>query len=103
MYKVIKVMKEDIETHKFCDVCGAEIEMGMISAVLGCQMCGIDLCIKCIHKEKDWNNNTVFYCEKCVEVSKDYISRLIKLQNDIVDLEHTKRELLMIWKDSCRL
>lgn len=41
VYKAVKVMKETMESHRYCDVCGDEIDISL--------MCyDRDLCEKCI-------------------------------------------------------
>jgi ribosomal protein L37AE/L43A len=51
MIKEIKTTKEVIVKHKFCDDCGIEIKRDMACSIARCEICGKDLCDKCIGHE----------------------------------------------------
>ena len=48
VYKAVKVMKETMESHRYCDVCGDEIDISLMCCTARCSYCGRDLCEKCI-------------------------------------------------------
>ncbi len=73
MFREVKVSKEVIEHHKFCDVCGVEINIGLACSNASCQICGKDLCEKCIGTEKDtMGDYREVWCVKCWTIGEDY-------------------------------
>ena len=96
MIKETKTTKEVTITHKYCDVCGNEIERGMGCSVAKCEKCGKDLCNKCVGKE----NNTMgdyreVYCKVCWEIGTEYRLKIEQLENEIENLSTE-------WHSRCR-
>lgn len=73
MFKEVKVSKEFTEHHKFCDVCGIEIEMGLACSAAQCQICRKDLCEKCIGTEKIvFGDYREVWCINCWTIGEKY-------------------------------
>lgn len=69
MYKEVNVTKEVTETHKYCDVCDAEIPRGLTCSVARCECCKKDLCDKCVgHEDCSYGDYRTVYCERCWKI-----------------------------------
>ena len=96
VYKTIKVMKEVNERHKFCDVCGIELDINLACYSAKCMYCGNDLCDEHIgHEEDTPGDYRIVYCENCWKLGKFYRPRIEELQNEIIFLYKK-------WQDDCK-
>ena len=94
--KISKTTKEVNERHKFCDICGIEISIGLACSAAKCMYCGKDLCEKHIgHEENTYGDYRTVYCENCWKLGELYRPRIEKLQDEIARLY--KR-----WQDDCK-
>ena len=96
VYKEIKVMKEVIEQHRYCDVCGDEINISLTCNFIRCMYCGKDLCDKCIsHEENNYGSHRIVYCKKCWDLGEGILGKIEKLHNKI-------ESLYQEWQDLCK-
>lgn len=96
VYKAIKVTKEIMEPHRYCDVCGEEIEIHLACCKTNCVYCGKDLCENCIaHQEKLWSDTRIVYCKKCWALGEGFRPEIGNLQNKI-------ESLYQEWQDNCK-
>ena len=73
MYKKIKVNKEFEEAHKYCDICGVEIPVGLACSAARCQICRKDLCENCIGTEKStYGDYREVWCVNCWTIGEKY-------------------------------
>jgi hypothetical protein len=87
MIKKIKKTKEIIIKKKYCDVCNTEIKIGMACSVAKCEICGKDLCNKCIKYEIDtMGDYREVYCKKCWELGSEYRLKIDNLEEQIENL-----------------
>ena len=94
--KTLKAIKEVEERHKFCDVCGKELDMNLACYSAKCMYCGKDLCEEHIGHEEDTPEDYRFvYCEQCWKLGESYRPVINKLQEDIT-------VLYMKWQDECK-
>jgi len=94
--KEIITQKEIVEKHKFCDICGDEITIGLACSVAKCIYCGKDLCEKHIgHEEDTYSDYRTVYCENCWEFGKYY-------RPLIDELDNKKHQLYKEWHDKCK-
>jgi len=96
MIKETKIQKESIERHKFCDICGIEIHIGLTCSVARCSYCRKDLCNDCVGNEEDtFGDYRDVSCKKCWEIGEPY--RLL------TEELHSKIEALnKEWHDKCK-
>jgi len=96
MIRDIKVTKEIIERHKYCDICGIEIDMSLGCCEAHCQICEKDLCENCIGTEK---STLVDYreawCVNCWTIGEKYMP-------DIKKLEAKCKKLYDSWYKECK-
>jgi len=96
MYKSVKILKEASETHKFCDVCGKEINMGLACSVAKCMYCGIDLCETCVgHEDETPGDYREVYCKKCWDLGEQYRPIIEELNAKIEALYNE-------WRSKCK-
>ena len=96
VYKVTKITKEVDERHKFCDICGDEISIGLACSVARCMYCGKDLCEEHIgHEEDTYSDYRTVYCKNCWKLGESYRPRIEELQNEITFLYKK-------WQDDCK-
>lgn len=96
MIKEVKQTEEVTIKHKYCDVCGTEIKMGMACSSAKCEICGKDLCDKCIgHEENTLGDYRVVYCKKCWELGTEYRLKISQLESEIDNLSAE-------WYNRCR-
>lgn len=95
------MIKETTETmeyvikHKYCDVCGKEINLGMACSVVKCEICHKDLCETCIGKETDTSGDyREVYCKTCWEIGKPYRQAIQEHENAIDKLNEE-------WSNKC--
>lgn len=96
MIKETKIQKEVTERHKFCDVCGEEIRIGLACGSARCICCKRDLCKKCIgHEEEDGSDYLTVWCKRCWELGEQYRSLIEELETKI-------EQLYTEWQDKCK-
>lgn len=97
MIKETKAQTEVVEQHKFCDVCGTEIRIGLACATACCECCRADLCEDCIaHEESDYGDSRIVWCRVCWEIGESYRTRIKNLEDEIEDLYEE-------WKGRCKI
>ncbi len=97
MIKIDKKMTEVSERHKFCDVCGVEIEMDYLACSKAqCGYCKKDLCEDCIgHEESSLGDyRGEIWCRKCWEIGNEYRPQIEKLNDKI-------EQLYDEWRNKC--
>ena len=95
VYKAIK--KEIMEPHKYCDVCGNEIRIGLVCSKAKCEYCKKDLCEKCIgHEESSPGDYRIVYCNNCWEIGEKYRPKIEQLNDEICILYKE-------WQDKCKV
>jgi len=95
--KEVKKQKEVIERHKYCDVCGTKISIGLSCGKAKCEYCGKDLCDECVgHEESAMGDYRIVYCAKCWDIGEEY-RPMIKQHEDVVDRLYSE------WIDKCKL
>ena len=95
MYKTTSVSREVKETHKYCDVCGTEIERGLACSSARCECCEKDLCDKCVgHEGYASGDYRVVYCQKCWDIGDDYREKIAYLEEQV-------EQLYEEWKSRC--
>ena len=96
MIKETKILKEGVERHKFCDICGTEMRLGLACCKAYCQYCRKDLCEKCIgHEESTSGDYRMVYCEKCWELGNEYRPSIEQHENEISRLYDE-------WQSKCK-
>ena len=87
MIKEEKQTQEITIKHKYCDDCGIEIKIDMACSVAKCEICGKDLCNKCIGYEANtMGDYREVYCKKCWEIGTEYRLKIEQLENEIENL-----------------
>jgi hypothetical protein len=80
MIKETNVQTEVVEQHKFCDVCGAEIHIGLACSSARCMYCGKDLCEECIgYEEGSPGDCRIVWCKHCWEIGEYYRPKIAQL------------------------
>ena len=96
MIKEVKQTQEITIKHKYCDDCGVEIKRDMACSVAKCEICGKDLCNKCIGYEANtMGDYREVYCNKCWELGTEYRLKIEQLENEIEILSTE-------WHNRCR-
>lgn len=96
MIKETKIQKEAVEQHKFCDVCGTEIRVGLVCSAARCQYCGKDLCEKCVgHEDETGGDYRNVFCKRCWEIGEQY-------RPIIEELDKKIEELYKGWQGKCK-
>jgi hypothetical protein len=94
MIKKEQITKVTTVNHKYCDDCGIEIRIDMACSVASCDICGKDLCNKCVaHEESNTGDYRTVYCAKCWVIGTEYRNKIEQLENEIELLStewHTK-------------
>lgn len=90
MIKETKILKESIERHKFCDVCGTECGKAY------CQYCKKDLCNDCVGHEEDGGDYRIVYCKKCWDLGNEYRPKIEQLEIEI-------DKLYIEWQNKCKI
>jgi len=85
MIKETKITKEVTIKHRYCDVCGAQLNWELQCSVAQCEMCGKDLCNKCVGKENGtMGDYREVYCKVCWKIGEPYI-QAIKEHEEAID------------------
>ena len=96
MIKETKIQREAIEKHKFCDICGVEINIGLVCSAAHCTYCRKDLCNECIgHEESDGSDYRTCWCKRCWEIGEQYRPMIEKMETKI-------EQLYAEWQDRCK-
>jgi len=96
MIKENKILKETTERHKFCDVCGKEISIGLACSAAHCEYCKKDLCEECIgHEEDTWGDYRQVYCKQCWEIGNYYRPLIEKIEKEL-------DQLYQDWQNECK-
>ncbi len=92
-----KIQKDAIVYHKFCDVCGKEIIIGLACSKAKCMYCKKDLCEECIgHEDSTMGDYHDVFCKGCWYLGEQYRPIILEL--------HTKIEVLYKeWQDKCKV
>ncbi len=78
-----------IKHRRFCDDCGEELFWKMACSVSQCEICGKDLCIKCIAYEDETSGDYITcWCKSCWEIGKPYREKIAKLEEEINNLNY---------------
>lgn len=97
MIKEEETIKTEIIRHKYCDDCGSEIHRGMQCSVAKCEICGKDLCDKCIgHEDGNTGDYRTVYCKNCWTIGESY-------RNEINELENRIDKLNNDWISKCKI
>lgn len=97
MWTEEKVQTDTTVRHKFCDVCGEELHIGLACSAAKCMYCGKDLCEKCIGNEEETGGDyRIVYCKKCWELGELY-------RPTIEAHQHSVEKLYKEWQDKCKL
>lgn len=89
-------MKEVMEPHRYCDVCGDEINIGLTCHKANCMYCKKDLCETCVGNEHDTPGDyRSVYCKQCWKLGEGYRPEIEKLHNKI-------EQLYQEWQDKCK-
>ena len=84
MYKKTKVNREFEETHKYCDICGVEIQIGLACSAARCQICRKDLCENCIGKECSTSGDyRDMWCKNCWSIGLKYLPTIEYFESKI--------------------
>ena len=96
MIKKKSILEKSVERHKFCDICGTEIHIGMARSKAQCEYCGKDLCNKCIgHEDNTIGDYRNVWCKRCWDIGNEY--------RPIIDELETKiEELYSRWQELCK-
>lgn len=96
VYKAIKIMKEIREPHRYCDICGKEINIEHVFNTARCMYCGKDLCEECIgNEENTYNDSRIVYCNNCWNLGESY-------RPEIDELNIRLKQLYQEWQDKCK-
>ena len=84
MYKKITVIKDVVETRKYCDICETDIITGLACSAAKCECCGKDLCDKCVgHEDYSTGDYRTVYCNKCWDIGDDFRAEIKQLEAKI--------------------
>jgi len=90
MIKEEKSTQEITIHHKYCDDCGVEIKRGMACSAAKCEMCGKDLCDKCVeHEDNGSGDYRIVYCSRCWRIGLEYFEK-IKIYVDEIENLNTE-------------
>lgn len=82
MIKKVEELKTVTINHKYCDICGNEISR--VYSNIRCEICGKDLCDKCVGYEVNtMGDYREVYCKKCWGLGTEYRSKIELLENQI--------------------
>ncbi len=91
-----KIQKEGIERHKFCDICGEEIYIGLACSSAQCSYCKKDLCEKDIGNEEETGGDyRHVWCKECWSKGDKYRPTIEKLHEEIEGLYEK-------WQSECK-
>lgn len=71
----------------YCDDCGIQLHRNMACSVAKCEICGKDLCDKCVgHEDQDTGDYRTVYCSSCWNIGKPYRDKIKILESEIDQL-----------------
>lgn len=89
MRKAVTV--EETIYKSYCDECGVELKRTMQCEQAICEMCGCDLCDKCVANEiSTCGDHREVYCKRCWDISKEYNIKIDNLEKQIDALKEEK-------------
>jgi len=92
---IVETVKEytTTVTRVYCDDCGTELRRTMACSVARCELCGADLCDKCVaEEERTMGDYREVYCKNCNEIRNEYLPEIQKHEDAIDNLyEHMKQ------------
>ena len=95
MIKETTVKKDVAEKHKYCDVCGAEISIGLACGPAICMYCKRDLCNSCVgYEEESPGDYRIVWCKRCWQIGEYYRPKIQALSNE-------RSVLYEEWKGGC--
>lgn len=74
------------ENHRFCDICGVEIPIGLACTAATCQICGKDICENCIGNEEDAGDWRDVQCTLCWSIGQKYLPEIAKMKSKVTEL-----------------
>jgi len=87
---------EQESTKVICDDCGVDINRTMACNVARCEICGKDLCDKCVGEGLDtMGDYREVYCKSCLEKGGIYRKKIKELEEEIDNLR-------IEWEKSCK-
>ena len=80
-YEETVIMKK---CKRVCDVCKTEIKRDLQCNAAKCNICGIDLCDKCVeYEEPDTGDYRVVYCKTCWDKGMPFRQQILGLEEKI--------------------
>jgi hypothetical protein len=96
MIKEEQITEVTTVKHRYCDECGTRIRIGMACSRASCEICGKDLCDKCVgHEDHSYGDYRVVYCKRCWEVGEEYRTQILVHETEIDRLNDE-------WRDKCK-
>lgn len=96
MKKTVSETREVKTTQRYCDECSVLLKHELACTVAQCEVCGKDLCEKCIgHEEPSSGDYRDVYCAPCWEVGKKYRDAIKEAEDKIEKLDEE-------WRAVCR-
>lgn len=91
-------VKETVKHHKrTCDMCNVEIKRGMACSVARCEICGIDLCDKCVaHEDYSTGDYRTCYCSRCWNIGSQFRYKIKQHEDEVENLYEE-------WHSLCKL
>ena len=97
VYKVVATTKQVMERHRYCDICGNEIDISLVFCTTQCIYCKKDLCEKHIaHEETIYDGSRIVYCNNCWNLGEGY-------RPEIEELQNRTKQLYKEWQDRCKV
>jgi hypothetical protein len=86
---------------KFCDDCGTKLTHRMYCSYAVCEICGVDLCDKCIgHEDNTMGDYRVVYCKYCWTLYEPVKQILIERgKEDDIIIDECKEKCLKLRKE----
>jgi hypothetical protein len=96
MIKETTIQQNVTTRHRYCDVCGAEIEHRLVCMDATCSYCRKDLCDECIgYEEETEGEYRSVWCETCWLIGRRY-------RPIIEELDAKLHVLYQEWQDKCK-
>ena len=94
MIRTVEVNKTVKEHTRHCDDCDTQLHWTMACSAARCEICGKELCEKCIgHENSVSGDYREVYCKRCWNTGEEYRSKIEQFGLDIdklYDEWHTK-------------